>query len=99
MGRMGLVSMLEVAKAEEAMVWHLRSNHYPPVPMSMVNPCLRAVKYGNTGKWDKRVRLPEGVLYKGKYKTAPARDIIEAHYLDAFLEPEEDYFDYEEEDN
>lgn len=91
MGRMGIESMLEVAKVEQAMVWHLRSNHYPPIPMSMVQPCLRAVKYANAGEWDKRVRLPEGLLFKGKYKTAPVRDIVEEHHLEAFLEPDEDY--------
>lgn len=98
MGRMGIESMLEVAKVEQAMVWHLRSNHYPPIPMSMVHPCLRAVEYANAGEWNKRVRLPEGMTFKGKYKTAPVRDIVEAHHLEAFLTPDEDYFDYEEDD-
>ena len=85
-------------KTELAMIYHLRSNHYPPVPVSMVKPCLSAIEYANAGEWDKRIRLPNGITFKGK-KTALVRDMVEAHHLEAFLEPDEDYFDYEEEDN
>lgn len=95
MGRMGAVSMKDSVdmgwvKLEQAMTWHLLSNHYPPLPSSMIPVCLKAVKNGNNGEWDKRVLLPEGILFKGKYKTAPTSDIIEAHHLESFLDCDED---------
>jgi len=64
---------------------HLSSNHYPPVPSMMIQPCIEAIDAVNdAGLWDLPIQLPEGVEYKG-LKEAPARAIIEAHHLDAWL--------------
>ena len=69
---------------EVAIGYHLQSNHYPPVPLSMVEPCIEAIDAYNDGMWDKLIELPEGVLYRGQ-TNAPAHSIIEAHHLDAWL--------------
>ena len=64
---------------------HLRSNHYPPVPSSMIKPCIEAIDAVNDlGLWNADIELPEGVTWKGN-TTAPAHAIIEAHHLDAWL--------------
>ena len=64
---------------------HLSSNHYPPVPSSMIKPCIEAIDAVNDlGLWNADIELPEGVSWKGK-KTAPAHAIIEAHHLDSWL--------------
>jgi hypothetical protein len=64
---------------------HLRGNHYPPVPSSMIKPCIEAIDAVNdAGLWDLDIPLPEGVSWRGN-TTAPARSIIEAHHLDAWL--------------
>ena len=64
---------------------HLSSNHYPPVPSMMIQPCIEAIDAVNdAGLWDLPIQLPEGVEYKG-LKEAPASAIIEAHHLDAWL--------------
>ena len=70
---------------------HLQSNHYPPVPLSMVGPSKRAISAVNRGKHDAQIKLPEGVLYRGQ-KSAPASAIVESHHLHAWLKPrDEDY--------
>jgi hypothetical protein len=70
---------------------HLSSNHYPPVPSSMVKPCIEAIDAVNDlGLWDADIELPEGVSWKGS-NYAPAHAIIEAHHLDAWLIEREEY--------
>lgn len=63
---------------------HLSSNHYPPVPQSMVLPCIEALEAYWEDDTDRQISMPEGVTYKGLDK-APAWAIIEQHHLDAWL--------------
>lgn len=63
---------------------HLRSNCYPPVPLSMVNPCLEAIHAYHNYQYDLEIDLPNGVLYRNK-TTCPANKIIENFHLDAWL--------------
>ena len=70
---------------ENQIAIHLSSNHYPPVPKTMVQPCVEAIDAVNdAGLWDLEIPLPEGVLYKD-LTHAPAWAIIEAHHLNAWL--------------
>jgi hypothetical protein len=70
---------------------HLRSNHYPPVPLTMVKPCIEAIDAVNdAGLWNLDIPLPEGILWKG-LTSAPAHAIIEAHHLNAWLIEREEY--------
>ena len=68
----------------------LTANHYPPVPSSMVQPCIEAIYAYNEGESDKPIKLPEGITWRS-YETAPAWAIIEAHHLDAWCDSDEDY--------
>lgn len=92
---MGALHAMEMANAteitlEQQLAWHLQSNHYPPVPTSMVTPCAEAIDCYWADELDKEIDLPEGVLYRGK-TTAPAREIIINHHLDAWcVDAEED---------
>lgn len=89
---MGYTQALGMAEAvaenavnlDAALSWHLQSNHYPPVPSSMVAPCKRAITYARKGEWDRNVRLPEGVTWRGK-RSAPAHAVVEGHHLEAFI--------------
>ena len=63
---------------------HLRSNHYPPVPSSMVLPCIEALEAYWEDDTDREISMPEGVTYKG-LTTAPAWAVVEQHHLDAWL--------------
>jgi hypothetical protein len=65
---------------ELAITIQLRNNHYPPVPVSMVTPCIQAIDACNSDEADLLIELPEGVLWRGKV-TAPAHAIVESHHL------------------
>lgn len=72
---------------------HLTSNHYPPVPTSMVTPCIEAIDACIQDEPDTLIDLPDGVLWRNQ-EQAPAWAIVEGHHLQAWLE----YDEYEEEE-
>ena len=82
---------------EQAIGYHLRGNHYPPVPLSMVQPCIDAIDAIHAGEGDTPIALPEGIKYKDR-TTAPAWAIVEQHHLHAWL-PQDDEEFYGAEDN
>lgn len=84
MGNLQAQEMGELLEIRQALSWHLTSNHFPPVPTIMIDPCLEAIANANDGEWDKMVSLPEGVGYKG-LTVAPTEAIIEQHHLYSFL--------------
>ncbi len=89
---MGYNTALDLAESfdlDQAILIHLQNNHYPPVPASMVEPCIDAIDAYYEGDYDKLIKLPEGVSWKGQ-TSSPASAIIEAHHLQAWL-PETDY--------
>lgn len=63
---------------------HLTSNHYPPVPVSMVKPCIEAIDAYWEGDFYREIEMPVGITYKLQ-KTAPAWAIAEQHHLEAWL--------------
>ena len=63
---------------------HLRGNHYPPVPSSMVQPCIDAIDAYYDEDYNRKISLTEGISWKGMVK-APACAIVEAHHLEAWL--------------
>jgi len=67
---------------------HLQSNHYPPVPLSMVEPCVEAIDLVNSGDGKELVELPSPITWKGQ-SSAPAYAIVEAHHLDSWIEENE----------
>ena len=74
---------------ETAIGYHLQGNHYPPVPLIMVQPCIEAIDAIHAGDGDILIDMPEGVSYRGNTQ-APAWAIAEQHHLHAWL-PEDDY--------
>jgi hypothetical protein len=89
MGSLQAQEMAEMLDIESAIAWHLQSNHYPPVPLSMVEPCIEAIQAGLEGEWHKLIELPHPVKYRGS-SSAPADVIIQQHHLDAWLELDEE---------
>ena len=72
---------------ETAIGIHLQSNHYPPVPLSMVEPCIEALDAYYEEDFDRAIEMPEGVSYRGQTH-APAWAIVQQQHLEAWL-PEE----------
>ena len=90
MGNLQAREMAELGadNIEQALAWHLQSNHFPPIPTTMVKPCLAAIDAYWEDDLDKLIPLPEGVGYRG-LTVAPARDIIIQHHLDAWCDDSE----------
>lgn len=63
---------------------HLQANHYPPVPTSMVQPCIDAIDAYHDEDYQRLIELPEGISWRGE-TSAPASAIVEAHHLDVWL--------------
>jgi hypothetical protein len=90
---MGRMTAMEIADTqisiEQQLAWHLRGNHYPPVPTSMIKPCIEAIDAFWEYDTNRLISMPEGVLYKGS-PTAPAWAVIEQHHLDSWCELSEE---------
>lgn len=84
MGYTTAQELAEILDLESAIKLHLTANHYPPVPFSMVKPCIDALDAYYEDDFNKEIDMPEGVTYKGR-TTAPAYAIIEQHHLHAWL--------------
>jgi len=69
---------------ESAIGMHLRVNHYPPVPLAMVQPCIDAIDAYWEMDYNRLIDLPKDITWRGE-TTAPASAIVEAHHLDAWL--------------
>jgi len=76
---------------DRSLAIQLTSNHYPPVPLTMIDPCKEAILAGREEDFDRLIDLPEGISWRGN-TAAPARAIIEGHHLEAWLytDPEEE---------
>jgi hypothetical protein len=73
---------------EEQLYYHLTSNFYPPIPSSMVQPCLDAIDAFYDDALDRAIALPEGITYRGSAH-APAGALLEQHRLEPWLEYED----------
>ena len=67
----------------------LQSNHYPPVPLSMVEPCIEAIYAVSDGLTHKQIQLPKGVKWRG-HPAAPAYTIVEGHHLEPLCDYDND---------
>jgi len=88
---MGMMTALALAGSDlnirTQLSHHLTINHYPPLPIELLDVCLEAIDKANEGEWDDRVLLPEGTYYRGD-TSAPVLAVIEAHHLNAWISEE-----------
>ena len=78
-----------VIDINQSIAIHLTNNHYPPVPISMVQPCIDAIYAYDEEEYNKPIELPEGVMWRGQ-SSAPAHAIVEGHHLQPWLYSEGD---------
>ena len=69
---------------ETSIGYHLQGNHYPPVPLSMVQPCIDAIDAYHDEDYQRLIELPAPITWRDQ-NHAPASAIVEAHHLDAWL--------------
>jgi len=91
---MGSITAIGLADTEldleKQLAYHLQGNHYPPVPLSMVQPCIEAIDAAYDEDYDREIAMPQGISYKGS-NVAPAWAVIEQHHLDWFITPVDEY--------
>ena len=102
MGYTTALAFADELSLEAGLAYHLQANHYPPVPVSMVDACIASIEAYEQEDYQREIDLPEGVSWRGQ-TSCPASAIVEAHHLDAWL-PHTDYCDctdciYIEEEN
>ncbi len=90
MGSLQAQEMAEMLDTRTAIQWHLRSNHYPPVPVAMVDPCIEAIGACNELDHDRLISLNGAGLWRGQ-ESAPAWAIVEGHHLQAWIELDEEF--------
>jgi len=68
-----------------AIHWHLRSNHFPPVPLPMVPVAVAAVEALSEDD-DRLIDLPTGVEFRDGRTSVEASVIAESFRLWTFIE-------------
>jgi hypothetical protein len=92
MGRMYAEGIAETSLTlEQQLDWHLRGNHYPPVPSSMIPVCRDVIIHLNDGgDVNQHFKLPAPATWQGN-TSAPAWAIAQGHHLESWLHDEDDY--------
>lgn len=88
MGSLQAQEMAEALEIEQALIWHLRVNHFPPIPGEMVSVCREAIEAVNDYDEQREIPMPLGTTYRG-LTTAPAWAIVNGHHLDAWIDRED----------
>jgi len=89
------LSTMDTMSIEQQINLHLQYNFYPPVPSSMVQPCIDAINAYWNEDFNAEIELPQGVEWRGQ-NTAPAHAIVDNHRLDVWLMEDENYYEDEE---
>ncbi len=87
MGSLAAQDMVEwCPDLDVALEWHLRSNHFPPLPYGLIPIAKEAIALANKGEWDKEIDM------HGYHEspTLPVYLVIGAMHLDAWVKSEED---------
>lgn len=99
---MGSMTALAIAETEttleQQLSWHLRGNHYPPIPLDMIPVCIEAIDAYWEDDTDRLIPLPKmedgfQIRWRDGSTEAPAWAVIEHAHLDAWLV--DDYDDEE----
>lgn len=98
MGRMQTLEMGHFAdNLDQALRWHLRSNHYPPLPMDLLPVAKKAIEIANEAIATEDEDLWQTLIYvpTADKKLSISR-IIEGMHLDSFLDAvQEDVYENE----
>lgn len=80
----------EVLDLETQLAYHLQGNHYPPVPVEMVAPCIEAIDAAYDEDYERIIDMPMVGDFQIRWRgltQAPAWAIIEQHHLNWFIDP------------
>jgi hypothetical protein len=79
------LSAMDTMPIEAQLNMHLQYNFYPPIPSSMVQPCIDAIDAYADDDIYRDIEMPQGVSYRGS-NFAPAHAIVEQHRLGPWCE-------------
>jgi hypothetical protein len=85
MSALGMKAAIDdgLADLDSVLLWHLTSNHYPPLTPKLVPYVKEAIQLCNEGRWEDEIEFPNGsVVMAGK--------IVEDLHLESFLENDQD---------
>jgi len=86
---------------ETALAWHLKGNHYPPIPSVMVQPCIQAIDAYWEDDLNRLIPLPidgvgrDGEPFQIRWRDgndhAPAWALIEHAHLQAWCQEDDEW--------
>jgi len=87
MGRISTEGMIEAGDElglprRQQLLWHLSSNHYPPVHPAFAETAEEAIRLADLGEWDAEVTMPNGLVRTASF-------VIEGLHLEPFLAGED----------
>lgn len=82
-----------------ALIWHLSSNHFPPLPSGYIPLCLLAIEHAQDEDWDFELEVPDiqpvprAVVERDGKVFVTVATAIEVFHLDSFIfiESDENY--------
>ena len=83
---MGYIAALEIRRylsEDQALIWHLRHNHFPPIDLIFLCAIREALAAARNREFSRRITLPTG-------KILTAAQIVDEVHLHAFLDCEVD---------
>ena len=99
MGSVTAIGLADTAlDLETQLLYHLKGNHYPPVPSEMVAPCIEAIDAAYDEDYERIIDMPMVGDFQIRWRgltQAPAWAIIEQHHLSWFIDPVDEYEDEE----
>ena len=81
---------------DSALYWHLTTNCYPPLPVSMIAVAAEAIELASCEQWDDKISMPDDIMFRYRDEITVA-EAVEAMHLEGFIATGEEY-DYEEDD-
>lgn len=70
---------------EVSLSWHLTSNHYPPLPASLIETAENAIDACNEYEPERRITLPDGCTVNEQAEME-AWDVVEWLHLEFYLD-------------
>lgn len=94
MGYLSAFDAAQVAELNQALEWHLTSNHYPPVSVDLIPACKQAIQTfvvaagstDNLGEDHVFKQLNETMVELPNGKFISVVELVDALHLDAFVD-------------
>ena len=83
MGYIQAIEMANLMDLEQGVRWHLRHNHYPPVPSEMIQIAVKAVRLCREDKFNETIITV--FEHQGFGWSVPAYVIVEAYHLEPWV--------------